>query len=190
MKFLLLILLLSTFAFTVSTDCGTYRWDYKILIDSAGLELFDNTPVRSSIKVLTQITRPNNSAWHNKRADEENRVVRVTAYVIAFGKEDNDRDYHLILKSTTCDSTLIAEIPDPTCSKIQGFPGLIAKYTLARTFAENNIDATPTGDIKPLATPLKVRIVGVPFFDKTAHGNGHAFNGIEIHPILEIQKAR
>jgi hypothetical protein len=31
-----------------------------------------------------------------------------------------------------------------------------------------------------------VFVVGMPFFDKKAHGNGAAKNGIEIHPVLGI----
>jgi len=33
-----------------------------------------------------------------------------------------------------------------------------------------------------------VKVTGFLFFDKMAHGNGHARNGVEIHPVLKIWK--
>lgn len=186
-KIALFIFIIPAFAFSPTGDCGDYRYDYKILIDDAGLTLFNKRGVKSSIGELVAIPRPSKEQMHNRRADQEKRIVTVTAFITACGKED-DRDYHLILKSLNGEETLIAEIPDPTCEKLKGFPGLREDFTAARSFVEQNIDSTP-GAISPLSVPLKVVVKGAVFFDKTAHGNGHAPNGIEIHPILRIRKS-
>jgi len=50
------------------------------------------------------------------------------------------------------------------------------------------VDATP-GDIHFIPQPIKLKITGILFFDKKAHGNGHSRNDIEIHPVLGIRKA-
>jgi hypothetical protein len=66
---------------------------------------------------------------------------------------------------------------------------VLQDYKAARKFIEDNIDETP-GSIHYLDEAVKVKITGIVFFDKVAHGNGHALNGIEIHPVLNIVKAK
>jgi hypothetical protein len=185
-KYLFFLILLPVFSFTSVSDCGEYRYDFKILIDKEGLLLFNTQPLNSTVKAMVKIPRPEKSEMKNMRADQEKKVVKITAYLIALGKED-DHDYHLVLKSLSGNETLIAEIPDPDCTKLKGFPGLRSKYKSARTFIESAVDASP-GDVKPLDAPVKVVVTGAIFFDKVAHGSGHSPNGIEIHPVLGIWK--
>jgi hypothetical protein len=167
-------------------ECGgVLRWDYKICIDAEGQRLLELPAKSTSISRLNQIERPASAELHNQRADAEKQKVMVSAYVIECGKEE-DGDYHLVLKSDSTDDTLIAEIPDPDCPKVSGFPFLVYKYTKARQFVRENIDNTP-GRITPLQAPLHVRVTGIVLFDKMAHGNGHSPYGIEIHPVLEIE---
>lgn len=188
-KISLLFLFITFLSFNSQSDCGVYRWDYKILIDADGLLLLKAEAKTSSINKLTKIKRPPNSALKNQRADAENQKVIVTAIITAYGKEE-DGDYHLVLQSPTTDSTLIAEIPDPNCDKLKGFPTLKKLYSKARSFIEANIGNVPSRvtDLDE-SEQIKVKVTGIPFFDKRAHGNGHAANGIEIHPILKITKA-
>jgi len=164
-----------------------YRWDYKILIDTSGVRVYEKMAFkRTTIHTLTKIARPSDQERKNRRAEAEKRKVYFTAFVIGIGEED-DGDYHLILKDVTTDSTLIAEIPDAAQQKIKNkFPGLEHDYSTSRQFIEENIDSNP-GSIHDLATPVKVRVYGVVFFDKAAHGNGHAANGVEVHPVLKIK---
>jgi hypothetical protein len=185
-KFLYL-LLIPSLAFVASPFCGgTYRWDYKILVDPLGAKtVYKKTPVTKSIHALAGIPRPSNAQLGNHRSLPEQQKVKVTALIVGLGQEA-DGDYHLILTSPDGADSLIAEIPDPSCKKIKGFPGLKKDYTAARTFIEDNIDQTP-GSIHYLEEGVKVKITGVVFFDKTAHGNGHAPNGVEIHPVLQIE---
>ena len=166
---------------------GVLRWDNKILIDTDGLKLFTAHASPTTVDELVKLTRPSDDEMRNKRAALENQKVTVTCFIIEDGKEE-DGDYHLVAKSTTTGKTLIAEIPDPTTPKLRGFPGLKSKYTNARNFVIENIDGTP-GSIQPCPNgKVKVTITGIVFFDKIAHGNGHANNGVEIHPILDIKR--
>jgi hypothetical protein len=166
-----------------------YRGDIKLLIDEKGIETFDMQPDPSTIKDLVEIERPDNSELGPNRSEPEQRKVTVTAWLVGLGKE-GDGDYHLILTSVNKKDSLIAEIPDPTQKKVKGFPGLVSSYRKARKFIEDKVDETP-GHIHYLepAEKIKVKVTGVLFFDKMAHGNGHAPNGIEIHPVLVIKKS-
>ena len=187
MNQLAIVLILFIANFLPREKCGTYRWDYKVLIDTAGLRVFGIKPHPGKVDDLVRLARPHKEALEGKRASLEKQQVTVTAFVVAAGKED-DHDYHLVLKSPNNDATLIAEIPDPDCPELKHFPGLKTAYKDARAFVRQEIDDKPE-KVKPLATPLKVQVTGVVFFDKMSHGNGHSVNGVEIHPILKINKA-
>lgn len=165
-----------------------YRWDVKILIDSAGLRIYKQKATPETISNLSNgnaTLRPEKDEMNKgKRADKEKRKVRVTAYIIATGIED-DGDYHLVCKALDSKKTLIAEIPDPETKKLKGFPGLKADYTKARNQINEKF-GTPPQRVTDLVKKRKVRITGIVFFDKMAHGNGHAENGVEIHPVTTI----
>jgi hypothetical protein len=166
-----------------------YRWDVKILVDTAGLRMYKQKAEPETISNLADVNatpRPDKDEMNKgKRADGEKRKVTVTAYIIATGTED-DGDYHLVCKALNGKKTLIAEIPNPETPKIKGFPGLKADYAKARKEINDKID-TPSQRVKDLVKKRKVRITGIVFFDKMAHGNGHADNGVEIHPVLKIK---
>jgi hypothetical protein len=186
-----LLLIFFSFLFSgyqLADDCGgIYRWDNKILIDLPGLNIYKKKASATTIHKLNLIAKPAQSQLGSNRSTPEQRKVTVTAWLVGIGKEP-DGDYHLILSGLNLKDSLIAEIPDPTCPKLQHFKGLRDDYTLARTFIEENVDATP-GDIHFLPEKKKVKITGIVFFDKKAHGNGHARNDIEIHPVLKIEDA-
>ncbi len=189
-KYILLILSLAFLAGDTVNGQNRYRWDVKILIDTAGHRVFKMAADAATIQELAANStnpRPSNEERSKgKRAKAEKRKVTVTAFIIADGKED-DGDYHLVLKNTTGNKSLIGEIPDPAEPKLHGFKDLKKDYLAARKFIDDEI-GTPPGSVKPLDNPVKVKVTGVVFFDKTAHGNGHAENGAEIHPILKIRK--
>ena len=170
-----------------SAPVNRYRGDIKILIDPDGLTTYDKSAETTTVSDLTAIERPANSELGKNRSDPEKRKVTVTALLIGIGHEP-DGDYHLIICSLNKKDSMIAEIPDPTVKKLKGFPGLRDDFTTARSFIENNVDETP-GKIHYLENSVKVKITGVPFFDRIAHGSGRSTTGIEIHPVLKIRKA-
>lgn len=187
-KIFFALLLLLLFAFRFPDDCGgTYRWDNKILIDTAGLKLFTKPATAAIIQELVTIPKPPQNQLGKNRSEPEKRKVTVTAFLIGLG-EEADHDYHLILTSLDFKDSLIAEIPDPSCTKLAHFPGLKNNYNVARTFIIQNVEQSP-GAIHYLNQAVKITITGVLFFDKKAHGNGHSRNDIEIHPVLKISKS-
>lgn len=165
-----------------------YRWDVKILIDTAGHRIYKLKPKPETISNLADVNatkRPEkNELNKGKRAETEKRKVTVTAYLIATGIEE-DGDYHLVCKALYSKKTLIAEIPAPANKKLKDFPILKADYTKARNEINDKI-GTPPHQVTNLTQKRKVRITGIIFFDKMAHGNGHAENGVEIHPVIKI----
>ena len=166
-------------------DCGLYRWDYKVLVDPTGWPLLNIATKNKTIYNLNRITRP--ATLGKQRTYYEKWKVTVTGWVVMLGSED-DRDYHLVLTNANRTDSLIAEIPDSSCSKLDHFPALREKYGIAQTFVDENIE-TPGSSVEELDTPVKVQVTGFLFFDKMAHGHGHAKNGIEIHPITSIKLA-
>lgn len=174
--------------FALSCSAQVYRWDTKILIDSAGLRIFKQKAKPETISSLANgnaTVRPQKDEMnHSKRANAEKRKVTVTAYIITTGHEE-DGDYHLICQALFSNKTLIAEIPDPETIKLKGFPGLKANYAKARNEIDSKI-GVPPHQVTDLTKKRKVRITGILFFDKIAHGEGHAENGAEIHPVLSI----
>jgi hypothetical protein len=169
-----------------TNDCGgEYRWDYKILVDPTGWPLLHNKPSPQSISQLVHLSRP--ETLGNQRTSYEKRKVKVIAWLTMLGKED-DNDYHLVITSDNRKDSMITEIPDGSCDKVRKFPELSKDYTAARQFIDENIKQ-PSSEIKKLNKPVKVIITGFVFFDKIAHGKGHAPNGIEIHPVISITKA-
>jgi hypothetical protein len=182
----LLVVIIGLSAFC--PPAGVLRWDNKILIDPDGLKLFNAHTSPSSVDELVKLIRPEKNELGKNRAELEKQKVTLTCFIMEDGKEA-DGDYHLVLKSTSTGKTLIAEIPDPETPKLKGFPGLRSKYSKARNFVLENVDATP-GEIQPSPHgKVKVIITGIVFFDKPAHGHGHSDNGVEIHPILDIKLA-
>lgn len=174
--------------FAFSCSAQVYRWDTKILIDSAGLRLYKHKAKPETISNLANgsatIRPAKDEMTHNKRATAEKRKITVTAYIIATGHED-DGDYHLVCQALFSNKTLIAEIPDPETKKLKGFPGLKTDYAKARNEINTKI-GTPPHKVTHLSKKHKVHITGILFFDKIAHGEGHAENGAEIHPVLSI----
>lgn len=186
-----LISLFVLLSLTLPAQTGQYRWDVKIGVDTAGQRIYKPKykPEKETVQNLsskTQNPKPSNEERSDgKRADAEKRKVTITGYVTDTGTEE-DGDYHLVIKALTGSKTLIAEIPDPTTPKLKKFPGYKTKYKNARKEVDDKI-GQPGGSVQPLDKKRKVKITGYVFFDKTAHGNGHASNDVEIHPVLEIK---
>jgi hypothetical protein len=183
-----LLFALFSLIFTLHCSAQVYRWDTKILIDSAGLRIYKHNAKPETISNLADgnaTVRPQKDEMnHGKRASAEKRKVTVTAYIIATGHED-DGDYHLVCQALFSNKTLIAEIPDPETIKLKGFPGLKTDYAKARNEIDSKI-GVPPHQVTDLTKKHKVRITGVLFFDKIAHGKGHAENGAEIHAVTSI----
>jgi hypothetical protein len=89
----------------------------------------------------------------------------------------DDRDYHLVLTDGT-GRTMIAEAPDPACAAGSILVGQIADV-------RGRIDARFRS--LPATSSVPVTVTGVGFFDRIHNAIGQAPNGIELHPIVEIE---
>ncbi len=97
---------------------------------------------------------------------------------------EHDDDIHVVLADER-EFTMIAEFPDPRC-----VVRLTAREPLAR--ARHNLRALlpiePTSSFTPLSPWIPVRLRGVLFFDKEHGQLGHAGNGAELHPVLDVAR--
>src|SRR5260370_31878607 len=95
-------------------------------------------------------------------------------------KKETDMDYHLVLRDDA-GQTIISEIPHPGCVNDAS---LFKDYIISAR-DEFNAVYTPTSSFQTVNVP--VTITGVAFFDFLHGQTGVAPNGIELHPVLDIQ---
>jgi len=119
-----------------------------------------------------------------KRFPPERNTYRVSALVIG-AKQETDSDFHIVLGDRDDPAvTMVSEIPSGAC-----VAPARAKFfdALRGTFSSVFISPTPEHLAKlPRAEPACV--TGVGFFDFLHGQTGVASNGIELHPVLAIEK--
>ncbi len=179
----------NTFSQDKSVVChGRFRWSVKTLVDSGGIEMLTMAPSDTSFDAFVKIKPDRKLGIFSKkdgrlpRLPDEKHVVRLKAYIESI-KEMGDKDFHIVLKSTTSDAHMVAEVPDPQCYQLKHLPALQQRYSEARMEGERVKKL-----IKELKQPVLVEITGVPFWDARhwwLHGSSKT--GREIHPVLEIR---
>src|ERR1035437_1710532 len=155
---------------------GVERWAIKVLTDPSA-PLVNYTPILTTIDSLIHIpTSPDQNAPRMQGIEFQSYTVKCK---ITIKKNEDDNDYHLVLKDST--ETMIGEVPDPVCSAAAS-SAHVDEYIAARNWVNSNIgiDPVPNVNIAP------VDITGVAFVDPPHGQNGRAPNGMEIHPILNI----
>src|SRR5581483_701174 len=92
---------------------------------------------------------------------------------------EDDQDYHIVIADSS-GNTMIAEIPAPTCV------GSGSPFLSGITNARSQFDAkfSVTTSFQTTSTP--VQITGVGMFDFLHGQTGVAPNGIELHPVLNV----
>jgi hypothetical protein len=179
-KLALILLVCTTIAHRGYAQCGVDRWAIKTLADGATL---DTSIHPSTIAEQNTIARPT-GAWRSMpRQQSERELIELTGTIVKVGKED-DNDVHIVLVADR--DSMIVEIPDPDdCPEITNG---VKQYRTARAELEV-LEGKITNGIKPASHPVLVTVRGYGFFDKIAHGSGHAENGRELHPVLSIKRA-
>ena len=155
---------------------GVERWAIKVLTDPSA-PLVNYTPILTTIDSLIHIpTSPDQNAPRMQGIEFQSYTVKCK---ITIKKNEDDNDYHLVLKDST--ETMIGEVPDPVCSAAAS-SAHVDEYIAARNWVNSNIgiDPVPNVNIAP------VDITGVAFVDPPHGQTGRAPNGMEIHPILNI----
>ena len=136
-------------------------------------------PVPTTVESLAAFPRPQFLPAYGRAGRTETTIFCVEGWLKDFTTEA-DYDLHVIvggLEDTTV--TIIAEIPDARCSGAcaSGYGEL---YARARQAFENRLKTWTTDT-------LRLRIMGVGFFDRPHGQYGSARNNIELHPVLAIE---
>jgi hypothetical protein len=113
-----------------------------------------------------------------RAAPAEDTTYQGSATLTEF-KTEADSDYHLVLSSDS--TTMIAEIPSP--ASVTGGP---LQSGIANARAEFDARLTSTSS-RFQKVNVPVTVTGMGFFDRKHGQTGVAPDGIELHPVLDIQ---
>jgi len=160
--------------------CGTERWAVKTLSDG-DRAVVNLRPVDATVEALVLLPRNYAHRGRARLLPVEGTVYRVEGYLSAAYPE-NDGDWHMVLFGRMNQRvSLIAEIPDPTCSGACR-SGLAREFAQARQLLRERLARS-----NPKDRPIIVRVTGVGFFDRS-HGQAWAApNGFELHPVLRVE---
>lgn len=115
----------------------------------------------------------------NRISPWETTIWTVTATLVQY-KREADSDYHFVLLDEF-GNTMIAEIPSPDC--LPETAPFISEIRTARQQFDSRFQASRT-----FATAnVRVQVSGIGMFDFIHGQTGVAPNGIELHPVLDIQ---
>ena len=184
---------------------GTERWFVKSGTDPDASRVDTAHPIQSSVaelNALPQLRDQVPTGDHKFRLPEETKVYVVQAFLALF-KNETDADYHLVItdqslqftpggeksKGKETGTSFIAEIPDPAC--VAGMKGSLAAHSAfeaALIAARQKFEARfPKGKGADTRVDLPVTVTGVAFYDRQHLQTGRATNGIELHPLLDIE---
>ena len=181
---------------------GVERWAVKVAADQ-GAASIKATPLPTAFSDLVQIPRPTVPSDEITRspAEQEVRVIdgRLVRFKLESGKT-GDHDFHLVVTDDTqvftptegpaSPHSVIAEIVDPAC--IGGRNGSVTapsrfatQLTAARTRFQQQFPHPHSGWND--GGGIRVRVTGVVFFDRPHRQVGRSLQGLELHPVLDIQ---
>ena len=157
-------------------NCGFERWPVKTLSDPEARQV--NFAVHpATVRYLGSLRA--SAGGQDSRSALESRVFGVQARLVSV-KREADSDYHLVLSEGG--TTMIAEMPLTGCTSG-------AQHRYAMTTARAELERAVGGPVGEswIHPSLRVRVVGVLFFD-FAHGqSGHARNYVELHPVTSFR---
>jgi hypothetical protein len=160
--------------------CGTERWSVKTGTDPDATSVNLATSSEATIASLIGIPAPRPLPENRRVAPTETTVWVVTATLTDYKIEITDSDYHLVVRDAD-GHTMITEIPSPNC--VGANSPFAARIAQARAKFDARFGATSAFQ----TANILVRITGVGFFDKLHGQHGVAPNGIELHPVLDIE---
>jgi len=153
-------------------SCGFERWPVKTLSDPEARQV--NFAVHpATVRYLGSLRA--SAGGQDSRSALESRVFGVQARLVSV-KREADSDYHLVLSEGG--ATMIAEMPFTGCTSG-------AQHRYAMTTARAELERAVGGPVGEswIHPSLRVRVVGVLFFDFPHGQSGHARNYVELHPV-------
>jgi hypothetical protein len=168
------------------TRCGSERWPVKTLSDDDRRRV-RLTPESTTVGGLASFTPPPPRERKARRRvpPVELQVYRVHARLVAWKREAEDHDLHLVIADP--DNPLehmVAEVPDVACAGVCASRH-VTEIRAARRALVAHLGAAPTRITCFTEGPL-VQITGVGFFDRKHGQAGLAPNGVELHPVLAV----
>jgi len=159
--------------------CGTERWPVKTGTDDDAGKV-DTTPVTTTISKLVNLKAPSSHPESARVGPTELKTFKIKTTLIEY-KHEADQDYHLVIQDGN-GNHMIVEIPDPEC--VEGGKG---KFLTGIKHARKQFEAVFTASGSMKKTNTQVTIIGVGFFDFLHGQTGVAPQGIELHPVLDIE---
>ena len=160
-------------------QCGVERWPVKTGTDQDASLVNLSSATATNIVSLTGLPAPSPIPDDRRVQPTEATLfvlnATLTRYVLAF-----DSDYHMVL-TDSAGRTMIAEIPSPSCVG----PG--SPFAAGIAHARAQFDAMFTATTSFQSANVPVQITGVGFFDYLEGQEGVAPNGIELHPVLDVE---
>lgn len=160
-------------------QCGVERWSVKTGTDPNAPSVNLGTYTSTTIYNMQQSTRPASLPSNGRVAPRETTQYRVTGTLVGY-KRETDSDYHLVIKDGS-GRTMIVEIPSINCVGA----GSPFGNGIRNARAEFDARLTATSTYKTVTAPVAIK--GVGFWDFLHGQTGVAPNGIEVHPVLDIQ---
>jgi hypothetical protein len=189
-----------------SAQCGgEERWSVKVGGDARASQVDVANPVHISLHDLVKVKRPATIGADSPRTDSELKVYIVEARLLKFKRETGktgDDDYHVVITDDTLQfspggphttpspHSVIAEVINPDCvagrKGTEPTPSLFAaKLATVRQRFEAQFPNMVSSWNEADGTPVRITAVG--FFDRPHDQVGRALNGIELHPILDLE---
>ncbi len=167
---------------TAHAGCGAWRQSVKTMVDP-GAGQVNLAPRQGLIGTLRALPAPPHLSSSLGRISAERATYTVRAKLM-FAKEEADSDFHVVLADPQNGVTMIAEIPDPACaqgSRVQ------AQISRARAAFIQRFGQPSTTRFKAIPGSPMASVTGVLFFDEIHGQKGVAPNGVELHPVLDVQ---
>jgi hypothetical protein len=156
--------------------CGVERWPVKTGTD-ADAGLVSLSPVQTTIALMVSLHAPSNPPNASRVAPAELTDFTISATLTGF-KLEADNDYHLVISDGT--RTMIVEIPNPGCV------GSGSPFRPQISQARAKFDSHYVAAAGFQSVSVAVTVTGIGFFDRIHGQTGVAPNGIELHPVLNI----
>jgi hypothetical protein len=162
--------------------CGIERWNVKTLQDRTASQVRLAVSKPAKIALMRVWLPPKPIPPDRRVAPVETTRWAVTARLVEM-KFEADSDVHLVIADPITGGSMIAEFPDPGCTK-KASSGARALMTSARA-ALLREEGTPSRSRWKKLRGL-VKMSGVGFFDYPHGQTGVAPNAIELHPVLSF----